>query len=187
MINPDGLLNPNYLSTDELNLLFRPVQQVSAGGDPKSVVCAFFLQGTCQKGAKCKFSHDKSLANKSEKRSLYADKREEEEKKEEMTAWDQSKLEEVIAEKHGEKNKRQTSDQICKNFLKAVEKNVYGWFWECPNGEKCLYRHALPPGFILKRDVVKGEKKEELTLEELIDIERKKLGTKVTKVRWVET
>ena len=27
--------------------------------------------GTCQKGAKCKFSHDMSLANKSEKRSLY--------------------------------------------------------------------------------------------------------------------
>jgi hypothetical protein len=26
----------------------------------------------------------------------------------------------------------------------------YGWFWECPNGENCQYRHALPPGFVLK-------------------------------------
>lgn len=171
---------------DELNLLFRPTQTVAAGADPKSVLCSFFVQGTCQKGAKCKFSHDMSLANKSEKRSLYTDKRDadEAEKKpdEGMDSWDQNKLEEVINEKHGEKNTRQTSSQICKHFLKAVDKNVYGWFWECPNGGKCLYRHALPPGFILKRDVVKGEEKDELTIEELIDIERKKLGSNTTKV-----
>ena len=174
----------SIIFSDELNMLFRPVQTVSAGGDPKSVLCAFFAQGTCQKGAKCKFSHDLSLAGKSEKRSLYADKRDEDNKKKEggMDEWDQSKLEEVIAEKHGEKNKRQTSSQICKHFLKAVEKNIYGWFWECPNGEKCLYRHALPPGFVLKKDIVKQEKKDELTLEELIDIERKKLGPNTTKV-----
>lgn len=118
---------------------------------------------------------------------MYTDQRdgdEEGEKKPEegMDGWDQSKLEEVINEKHGDKNTRQTSSQICKHFLKAVDKNVYGWFWECPNGEKCLYRHALPPGFILKRDVVKGDAKDELTIEELIDIERKKLGPNTTKV-----
>lgn len=45
-----------------------------------------------------------------------------------------------------------------------------------------MYRHALPPGFILKRDVVKGDAKDELTIEELIDIERKKLGPNTTKV-----
>ncbi len=44
--------------------------------DPKSVVCAFFKQGTCGKGEKCKFSHDLSLEGKSEKRSLYVDRRE---------------------------------------------------------------------------------------------------------------
>jgi len=169
---------------DELNLLFRPLQSVSAGGDPKSVLCAFFVQGTCQKGTKCKFSHDLSLAGKSEKRSLYADKRDADEEPKEggMGEWDQSKLEEVIAEKHGEKNTRQTSSQICKHFLKAVEKSIYGWFWECPNGEKCLYKHALPPGFILKKDMVKTDAKDELTLEELIDIERKKLGPNTTRV-----
>ena len=36
-----------------------------------------------------------------------------------MDAWDQTKLEEVIAEKHAAENKRQTSDQICKHFLKV--------------------------------------------------------------------
>jgi hypothetical protein len=41
--------------------------------------------------------------------------------------------------------------QICKFFLEAVEINKYGWFWECPNGKSCIYRHALPPGFQLKK------------------------------------
>lgn len=165
---------------NELNLLFRPGQKVGAGADPKSVLCAFFVQGTCQKGAKCKFSHDMSLANKSEKRSLYTT--EEDGKAEGMDAWDQTKLEEVIAEKHAAENKRQTSDQICKHFLKAVEKQLYGWFWACPNGEKCLYKHCLPPGFILKKDIKDSGKKEEISLEELIDIERKRLGPNTTKV-----
>lgn len=41
--------------------------------------------------------------------------------------------------------------QVCKYFLEAVEKKQYGWFWSCPNGGKdCHYRHALPPGYVLK-------------------------------------
>lgn len=23
-------------------------------------------------------------------------------------------------------------------------------FWSCPNGKECKYKHALPPGYILK-------------------------------------
>ena len=43
--------------------------------------------------------------------------------------------------------------QICKHFLDAVENNKYGWFWSCPEGgTNCKYRHALPPGFVLKKD-----------------------------------
>lgn len=72
--------------------------------------------------------------------------------------------------------------QICKYFLTAVEKSKYGWFWECPNGEKCIYRHALPPGFILKKDQKKDEKKDELSIEELVERERAALGTNLTKV-----
>ena len=47
-----------------------------AGADPKSVLCVFFKQGQCSKGDKCKFSHDLTLERKSEKKSIYADNRE---------------------------------------------------------------------------------------------------------------
>lgn len=65
-----------------MDSLFKPVvqvQKVSAGADPKSVLCLFFKQGHCSKGDKCKFSHDLSLENKTEKRSLYVDSRDLEE------------------------------------------------------------------------------------------------------------
>lgn len=52
---------------------------VLLGADPRSVVCAFFKQGQCSKGDKCKFSHDLSLDRKGEKRSLYVDQRDAEE------------------------------------------------------------------------------------------------------------
>jgi hypothetical protein len=52
--------------------------QFDTGADPKSVVCAFFKQGQCTKGDKCKFSHDLTLERKCEKRSVYIDARDEE-------------------------------------------------------------------------------------------------------------
>ena len=61
--------------------------------------------------------------------------------------------------------------QICKHFLEAVENSKYGWFWNCPNGAKCIYRHALPPGFVLKKDQKKEEKEEQISLEDLIERE----------------
>lgn len=36
-----------------------------------------------------------------------------------------------------------------------------------------MYRHALPPGFVLKKDKKKEEKEEEISLEELIENEVK--------------
>ena len=51
---------------------------VSTGVDPKSVLCAFFKQGACTKGDKCKFSHDLNIQRKAEKRSMYSDAREDE-------------------------------------------------------------------------------------------------------------
>lgn len=60
--------------------------------------------------------------------------------------------------------------QICKYFLDALENNKYGWFWECPNGaSKCHYRHALPPGFVLKKDKKKEEKSETISIEDLVE------------------
>ena len=35
----------------------------------------YFKQGSCTKGAKCKFSHDLAIERKAEKRSLYDDVR----------------------------------------------------------------------------------------------------------------
>ncbi|KAL5006169.1 hypothetical protein ScPMuIL_017327 [Solemya velum] len=170
---------------DELNTLFKPVQQtVSKGVDPKSVVCAFFKQGQCSKGDKCKFSHDLNVGRKGEKRSVYSDVRGEDEKEDNMEDWDEAKLEEVVNKKHGdEENTKPKTNIICKFFLEAVENSKYGWFWQCPNGgDKCMYKHALPPGFMLKKDQKKTDKIDEISLEELIEKERASLGGSTTRV-----
>ncbi|KAJ2849746.1 Translation machinery-associated protein 46 [Coemansia brasiliensis] len=161
--------------------LFKPVQQqkVPFGVDPKTVLCEFFKAGTCTRGSKCKFSHDKAVERKSEKIDLYTDMRDAK-KADTMDKWDQKKLEEVTLSKHG--NPRTTTTIVCKYFLEAIENGKYGWFWECPNGgDKCIYRHALPPGFVLKKDK-KPEEKEEISLEEFLETERHKLGTNLTPV-----
>ncbi|KAM3917064.1 zinc finger CCCH domain-containing protein 15 [Leptodactylus fuscus] len=171
----------------ELNDLFKPVvaaQKVSKGADPKSVVCAFYKQGQCTKGDKCKFSHDLSLERKCEKRSVYVDGRDDELEKDTMENWDEKKLEEVVNKKHGEAEKKKPKTQIvCKFFLEAIENNKYGWFWVCPGGgDSCMYRHALPPGFVLKKDKKKEEKEDEISLEDLIEKERAALGPNVTRI-----
>ncbi|KAK5009356.1 Translation machinery-associated protein 46, partial [Cryomyces antarcticus] len=143
--------------------LFKPVQvqKVPFGVDPKTVVCQFFKKGGCEKGKKCKFSHDLSIERKGTKKSLYTDTREGEEgdgtesgeegdaedqkKKDDMADWDEEKLRSVVMSKHG--NPKTTTDKVCKFFIEAVENGKYGWFWTCPNGgDKCMYKHSLPPG-----------------------------------------
>jgi len=178
--------------TDDItSTLFKPVtaaQKVEKGADPKSVLCAFFKQGQCGKGEKCKFSHDLTIERKAEKRSLYCDLRDDG-TPDTMDQWDEEKLKEVIEKKHGEADRsRPQTDIICKFFLDAVEKSKYGWFWECPNGSDCHYRHALPPGFMLKKDKVKLMK-DEISLEDLVERERAALSsgnlTKVTLVSFI--
>lgn len=58
-------------------------------------------------------------------------RRRKDEDEEGMEDWDQDKLEEVIAQKHATEKNRPT-DIICKFFLDAVEKKVYGWCSLCP-------------------------------------------------------
>uniref|UniRef100_A0AC34RQD0 C3H1-type domain-containing protein n=1 Tax=Panagrolaimus sp. JU765 TaxID=591449 RepID=A0AC34RQD0_9BILA len=179
----------------DLNKLFKPVQampKVAGDVDPKTVLCAFFKQGLCGKGNKCKYSHDLTVENKSAKRNLYVDSRDlrkEDEPAETNENWDEKQLNEVATKKHSEQDKKRPNQTeiVCKYFLDAVEENKYGWFWECPNGEKCIYRHALPPGYILKKDRKRLEelkKLETISLEELIEKERAQLSsanlTKVT-------
>uniref|UniRef100_A0A182Q7X0 Zinc finger CCCH domain-containing protein 15 n=1 Tax=Anopheles farauti TaxID=69004 RepID=A0A182Q7X0_9DIPT len=168
----------------ELAKLFKPVavQRLENGVDPKSVLCAFFKQGTCTKGDKCKFSHDPAVERKSEKRSIHVDIRDAD-ANDTIENWTEEKLAEVVAKKHGKEKTMPTTTIICKYFLDAVERSLYGWFWECPNGEKCIYRHALPPGYVLKKDKKKAEsQKEEISLVDLIERERAALGPSQTRV-----
>lgn len=124
-----------------------------------------------------------TIERKAEKRSIYVDAREVERDGETMENWDEDKLAEVVDKKHAEHNlKTNATTIICKYFLEAVEKSLYGWFWECPNGAKCIYRHALPAGYVLKKDKKKDDKKDEISLEELIETERSALGANTTKV-----
>ena len=91
--------------------------------------------------------------------------------------------------KHG--NPKTTTDKVCKHFISAVEEGKYGWFWGCPNGgDKCMYKHSLPPGFVLKTKEQRAAEKalmdksplKTLTLEDFLESERHKLTGTLTPV-----
>lgn len=67
----------------------------------------------------------------------------------------------------------------------------FGWFWECPNGEKCQYRHALPPGFMLKsqrKAAADAEKANTISLEEFLEVEvRRVLLQFLPHIHWVRS
>ncbi|KAG1337971.1 zinc finger CCCH domain-containing protein 11 [Cocos nucifera] len=164
----------------ELNDLFKiAVSQpkVPVGVDPKSILCEFFKAGQCQKGFKCKFSHDLNVQRKGEKIDLYSDQRDQ--PNETMEDWDQETLEKVVESKNKEYNQNKPTEIVCKYFLEAVEKKQYGWFWVCPNGGKdCHYRHALPPGYVLKSQMkaLLEEETEKISIEEEIENQRAKVA-----------
>ncbi|KAK8845436.1 hypothetical protein IAR55_006149 [Kwoniella newhampshirensis] len=154
--------------------------------DPKTVLCAYYKAGHCEKGNKCKFSHDRNVERKVEKLNIYEDTRDREKDKKTdlMETWDEAKLRDVVDQ--NEKKQTNATDIVCKYFIEAIENKKYGWFWECPNGgNKCMYRHALPPGFVLKADKKKAEdaaKKEQISLEDFLEVERHKLKAPLTPV-----
>ncbi|KAK5939008.1 Translation machinery-associated protein 46 [Knufia obscura] len=174
--------------------LFKPAQtqKVPFGVDPKTVVCDFYRKGICEKGKKCKFSHDLEVGRKTQKVNLYHDARQEEreeKEKDKMDDWDEEKLRKVVMSKHG--NPKTTTDKVCKYFIQAIEDGKYGWFWTCPNGgDKCMYRHSLPPGFVIKTKEQRAAEKAlmdksplaTLTLEDFLESERHKLTGKLTPV-----
>ncbi|KAG5635962.1 hypothetical protein H0H81_009531 [Sphagnurus paluster] len=164
--------------------LLKPVltQKVPFGVDPKTVLCVYFKAGHCEKGNKCKFSHDLNVGRKVEKKNLYEDSREEK-LADTMDTWDDEKLQRVVLSKAG--NPKTTTDIVCKFFIQAIETMKFGWFWECPNGEQCQYRHALPPGFVLKsqkKAADEAAKANAISLEEFLEVERHKLGPNLTPV-----
>ncbi|KAL8284017.1 hypothetical protein RQP46_005130 [Phenoliferia psychrophenolica] len=180
---------------DEAAALFAPIDivqtKVPFGVDPKTVLCAFFKAGRCQKGTKCKFSHDLNQERKQTKASIYADARDETKVEDTMDKWNDEKLQEVVGRKS---NSATATDIVCKHFIDSVENGRYGWFWECPDGgDACKYRHALPPGFVLKSQRKAEEeaaKKTVITIEEFLEVERHKLDqsklTPLTKETFAE-
>ncbi|WVF66222.1 hypothetical protein IAT40_000962 [Kwoniella sp. CBS 6097] len=168
--------------------LFRPaqIQKIPFGTDPKTVLCVFFKAGHCEKGSKCKFSHDRNVERKVDKLNIYEDTRDKEKDKKTdlMETWDEEKLRNVVNQ--NEKKQTNATDIVCKYFIQAIEEKKYGWFWECPNGgDKCMYRHALPPGFVLKADKKAAEeaaKKDKISLEDFLEVERHKLKQPLTPV-----
>jgi hypothetical protein len=118
--------------------LFKPVQtqKIPFGVDPKTVLCAFYKAGNCEKGNKCKFSHNLDVERKVEKKNLYADARDEKAegngfpqpsvrpkylrlpRADTMDNWDETKLRSVILSKHG--NPRTTTDVCLLRSLRSV-------------------------------------------------------------------
>ncbi|KAF4661481.1 hypothetical protein FOL47_006646 [Perkinsus chesapeaki] len=160
-----------------------------------------FLLQSIFSGVQLETKKDKKKAAKQKKKEeeekygkidLYSDNRnksesEEEKKQDTMDHWDQAKLEQVIKTKHNATNQNKPTEIICKYFLDAVEKGVYGWFWVCPNGgDKCKYRHALPPGYVLKKKKTDDDEDDYdngPSIDEIIEQERQALpagGTPVT-------
>jgi len=90
-------------------------------------VCAFFKQGQCGKGDRCKFSHDLTIERKAEKRSLYVDMRDDDDENDTMENWDEDKLKEVIEKKHGAGSKMPTTDIVLKSFIYLETCQYYGF------------------------------------------------------------
>jgi hypothetical protein len=89
-------------------------------------LCTFFKQGLCKKGDRCKFSHDLAIERKTEKRNVYFDNREDEQNGsliddyfiiminllDNVDDWSEEKLNEVVEQKHGEKDKNKPRTEI---------------------------------------------------------------------------
>ncbi|KAH0833188.1 hypothetical protein J3R83DRAFT_12217 [Lanmaoa asiatica] len=168
--------------------LFKPVQaqKVPFGVDPKTVLCAFYKAGGCGEEKPVRRrpgGQDKGFVEI----CLFLSWTltwVETNATDTMENWDEATLRSVVLSKHG--NPRTTTDIVCKYFIEAIETKKFGWFWECPNGgEKCQYRHALPPGFVLKSERKAAEeaaKANVISLEEFLETERHKLGSNLTPV-----
>jgi len=174
----------------EMALLFKKVEEkqkpqvAPLGVNPKSVLCIYFKKGFCQEGEKCKFAHDFEVENKAATKDMYTDTRETASNIElgDMKDWDENTLRQILRKKELGRPVN-ASAQVCKHFVAAIEANRWGWFWECPNGNtKCIYRHALPPDYVLKKDK-KKDAIETRSLEAVLEEERANLtgtGVKVT-------
>jgi hypothetical protein len=155
----------------ELNALFKQTivqPKVPFGVDPKTVLCAFFKAGQCNKGDKCKYAHSLQTAQAASNASL--------EEKDALAEEAEKKSDPLEAVS----GKRCSSAIVCKFFLEAVDSGKFGWFWNCPNGgDKCHYSHTLSPGYVPKCQRAKkedGEEMDTISLEEFLEVERNKIA-----------
>ena len=154
--------------------------QTSTGED--ITVCKLFEAGLCNKGKKCKFSHVvRGDHIKVDKIDLFTDQRDLLfGNKDTIENWDAEKLNEVVGFNDRKYNQEGRTEKVCKAFVDAVERKIYGWNWVCPNGYNCIYKHCLPEGYELQRDkkVEKVEKYTDDDVIEEIDNQREKLKHK---------
>ena len=152
-----------------LNSLYKQVtaakqQEVPEGQDAKTILCQNFKAGFCAEGDKCKFSHDLNIEFNQGIIDIYTDLSD---IKREKTF--ESEINKIAEEKEKKRKTKCQSNIVCKYFLDAVKKKVYGLKWECPNGDDCHYKHYLPKGYIIQTD--KDRLQEEMTMEEYMDLE----------------
>lgn len=176
-----------------LNSLYKTVKTVRQteledGQESKNVLCAFFKAGQCDKGDDCEFSHDLNIEFNQGTFDIYTDLRD---AKKNISG--DSEINKIAEEKEKKRSKVPQSNIICKFFLDAVQRKVYGWKWECPNGEDCHYKHCLPKGYVISTS--KDRMQEEMTIEEFynfeeqIDAERDRIskgGTPVNDATFLE-
>jgi len=64
---------------------------------------------------------------------------------------------------------------VCEHFLEACEEERYDREWVCENGNLCAMRHALAPGYVLRKDRGSDEESEGGDIAEKVDNQLKKL------------
>ena len=101
-----------------------------------------------------------------------------------------------MEQREAKRSKMPKTDIVCKFFLDAVKVRVYGFKWQCPNGDECHYKHCLPKDYVIK--TLQGKIEEEMTIDEFHDLEEKidaervrlaEFGTKVTEktlAEWIK-
>merc|ERR1711976_438507 len=169
-----------------LNSLYKTVktikqEEVAEGESAKTVLCAYFKAGQCTKGNDCEYSHDLNVEFNQGAFDIYTDIRDVKKKD-----GPESEIHKIAEEKERKRAKVCQSNIVCKFFLKAVQSRVYGYKWECPNGDDCHYRHSLPKDYVIT--TAKDKIQEEMTIDEFynweeeVDAERDRLGKNGTPV-----
>lgn len=162
-------------------------KELDEGEVARNVLCAYFKEGCCPNGDKCEFSHDLNIEFNQGTFDIYTDLRD---AKKNLN----TEINSIAEEKEKKRSKLPQSNIVCKYFLDALQRKIYGWKWDCPNGDVCQYKHCLPKGYVMNQGT-KEKDQEEMTiedfynLEEQIDEERDRIaksGTPVNEKTFLE-